>query len=76
MATLEGAKKKYQAAMKIAYELDKYTAGIANFLGVSKSAIAGTDPVKSWKDQFDTDEDRRARAETWAAKLKAAFGLS
>ena len=76
MATLEGAKKKYQAAMKIAYELDKYTAGIANFLGVSKSDVAGADPVKSWKDEFDTEEDRREKAETWAKKLKSAFGLS
>ena len=75
MATLEGAKKKYQGAMKIAYEQDKYTDGMARFLGVSKSAIAGTDPVKSWKDQFDTDEDRRKKADAWAAKLKAAFGL-
>jgi len=76
MATLEGAKKKYKEAMRIAYELDKYAEGIAHFFGVSKGAVAGADPVKSWKDQFDTEEDRRAKAETWAAKLKSAFGLS
>jgi len=76
MATLEGAKKKYQAAMRIAYEQDKYAKGIAEFFGVSPSEIAGSDPVKSWKAQFDTEEDRRAKAEVWAAKLKAAFGLS
>ena len=75
MATIEGAKKKYEAAMRIAYEQDKYTKGLAAFFGVSPSEIAGADPVKSWKAQFDTEEDRRAKAETWAAKLKAAFGL-
>jgi len=76
MATLEGAKKKYQAAMRIAYEHDKYAEGLATFFGVRKSDVVGAEPVKSWKAQFDTDEDRRAKAETWAAKLKAAFGLS
>jgi len=76
MATLEGAKKKYLKAMEVAYEQDKYTEGIAEFFGVSKSDVEGADPVKAWKAEFDTEEDRRKKAEAWAAKLKGAFGLS
>jgi len=76
MATIEGAKRKYEAAMRIAYERDNYTKGMADFFGVSPSEIAGADPVKAWKDKFDTDADRRERADNWEAKLKAAFGLS
>ena len=76
MATIEGAKRKYQEAMRIAYELDKYAEGIAEFFGVSKDRIVGADPVKAWKNAFDTEEDRRAKADTWEAKLRAAFGLS
>jgi len=75
MATIDGAKKKYIAAMKVAVDLDKYTKGMANFFGVSPSDIAGSDPVKSWKDEFDTEEDRRTKADTWEKKLRAAFGL-
>lgn len=76
MATLSSAKSKYVAKIKIAVDQDKYADGMARFLGVSKSQIAGSGPVVSWRNEFKDDAARRAKADAWEAGLKAAFGLT
>lgn len=71
--TLDEGKKRYIAAMAKKYV--NYPDGIAKFLGVDKAKIATAGPVVSYLDKFDTDEDRKARADAWEVGIKAAYGL-
>jgi len=72
--TLREGKTRYIKAMEKKYV--NYLPGIAAFLGVSPDTIREAGPVKSYIDKFDTDADRRARADAWEAGIKAAFGVS
>ena len=76
MATISTAKKKYMDKMKTAYENDHYAKGMASFFEVKVEDIKDAAPVKNWKAKFDTDEDRKARADKWEANLRSAFGLA
>ncbi|RLF14335.1 MAG: hypothetical protein DRN06_07240 [Thermoprotei archaeon] len=73
---IEGAKTNYINKMASAYTNDHYAKAMAEFLGVDVSRIAASGPVKNWKDKFDTDADRKARADKWETNLKAAFGIA
>lgn len=72
---ISAAKTNYINKMTAAYNGDHYATAMAEFLGVDKSRIEASGPVKNWKDKFDTDTDRSARADKWEKNLKAAFGI-
>ena len=70
MATLEGAKRKFESGIEYAVRNGEYAKGMARFFGVSPTDIAGSDPVKAWNSAFSNPKDK---AEKWAAKLREAF---
>jgi len=72
--TLREGKTRYIAAMAEKYT--NYPEGMAKFLGVDVATIRSAGPVVSYLDKFDTDEDRRKRADAWEKGIKAAFGVA
>jgi len=76
MPTILSAKKKYMEKLKTAYEENKHAKGLALFWDLPVDVVSEKPGAKKWRDAFDTDEDRRKRADAWETMSKAYWGPS